>query len=98
VDTDGAPSRAEIVCSTVLPMAVICAEDRGGALSGARSPERESSTAGMPRAPNGACSERVSGNARCTNCPKMLVPPGLIAACAESAAATVLRSIGGATS
>ena len=52
----------------------------------------------MPRLPNGACSETVSGKARCRNCPNRLVEPTVSAACWLSSAATVLRSAGEATS
>ena len=49
-------------------------------------------------APNGPCSVAVNGNARCANWPPRLVRPGAeLRPAATSAAATVLRSIGGAT-
>lgn len=69
----------------------------GASAAGPRSPESDSSTAGMPRAPNGACWPRVNGNARCTNWPPSPVKPAVSGVWALRAAARVLRRTGGAT-
>ena len=69
----------------------------GASAAGPCSPESDSSTAGMPRAPKGACCPKVNGKARCANCPPRPVKEFDSELCAASAAATVLRSPVGAT-
>ena len=70
----------------------------GASVAGPCSPESDSSTAGMPLAPKGACCPSVNGKARCANCPPRPVNEFDSELCAASAEATVLRSPVGATS
>ena len=91
-------SSAVSVCSTVRPIVVICDRLVGSSDAGVRSPESDSSTDGSPAAPNGACSVGLIGKARWASCPPSPVLPAAGPDWADSAAASVLRSIGGATS